>query len=142
PAGSDTFGGFEFVECALIAIRGFCGDPPEVRGGQVVEVNDVASQQAFDAILPHDNPAELFATVEDAEDYCRAVLVRHATERPLLSLTFVATSAAAYRAQAIRRRVGDLVRVNSTHTPGGLGVARDFYIEHVRHSWSDAGKLW
>lgn len=142
PAGSDTFGGFEFVECALIAIRGFCGDPPEVRGGQVVEVNDVASQQAFDAILPHDNPAELFATVEDAEDYGRAVLVRHATERPLLSLTFVATSAAAYRAQAIRRRVGDRVRVNSTHTPGGLGVARDFYIEHIRHSWRNAAKLW
>src|SRR5690606_1966395 len=87
-SGSDTFGGFLYSETVTIAGRGFCGDPPEVRGGQEVEVNDVVSQRVFDAILPHANPAELFATVEDAEDYCRAVLVRHATERPLLSLTF------------------------------------------------------
>src|SRR5690606_29284641 len=85
-SGSDVFGGFLYSETVTIAIRGFCGDPPQVQGGQEVEVNDVASQRTFDAILPHDNPAELFATVEDAEDYCRAVLVRHATERPLLSL--------------------------------------------------------
>src|SRR5690606_21262566 len=114
-ASGDDFSGFLYSETVTIAIRGFCGDPPQVQGGQEVEVNDVVSQRVFDAILPHDNPAELFATVEDAEDYCRAVLVRHATERPLLSLTFVATSGAAYRAQAIRRRVGDRVRVDSTH---------------------------
>src|SRR5690606_5669433 len=141
-SGSDVFGGFLYSETVTIAARGFCGDPPQVQGGQEVEVNDVVSQRVFDAILPHANPAELFATVEDAEDYCRAVLVRHATERPLLSLTFVATSGAAYRAQAIRRRVGDRVRVDSTHTPGGLGVARDFYIEHVPHSSGAAGKRW
>src|SRR5690606_41183304 len=76
PASSDRFGGFEFVECALIAIRGWAGDPPEASGGLVVQVDDLASQERLGAILPHDAASELFADEQSAREYGRAVLAQ------------------------------------------------------------------
>ena len=141
PAGSDRFGGFEFVECALIAIRGWAGDPPEVSGGLVVQVDDLAAQERLGAILPHDAAAELFADEQDAREYGRAVLARHAGERPVLTLEFPATKNAAYRAQAVRRRIGHRIWLEARRT-AALGVSGLFHIEHITHRFASGGTVW
>lgn len=141
PAGSDTFGGFEFVECAIIAIRGWAGDPPEASGGLVVQVDDHAAQERLGAILPHDAAAELFADEEDAREYGRAVLARHAGERPVLTLEFPATKNEAYRRQAVRRRIGHRIWLEARRT-ATLGVSGLFHIEHITHRFASGGTVW
>jgi hypothetical protein len=139
--GAATFGGFEFVETVTVAVRGFAGDPPEPSGGQVVQLDDFASQDAYDAILTHEAAAELFADTADATAYGEAVLLRHRGERPIFTLTFPATLNAAYRAQAMRRRVNHLIMLEADGDTG-MGVTGEFYIEQITHRWTDAGKQW
>jgi hypothetical protein len=140
-AGVDRFLGFEYVEVTTIAVRGFAGDPPEATGGQVVQVDDIDGQDRLDTILTHDSAAELFATEADARAYGEAVLLAHAGEHPIFTLTFPATLTEAYRAQACRRRVNDKIALVAAGATG-MGVTGEFFIEAITNRWSDAGKQW
>lgn len=139
--GEGIFEGFVAVEAVTIAVRGFAGDPPETHGGQVVRVDDFASQDRVNGILTHTNPAELFADVDDATDYANVVLGTFADDRPIFRLSFVASTNEAYRGQAIRRRVGHKIRLAADRTTG-MGVDGPFFIESIRHRWADGGAWW
>jgi hypothetical protein len=140
-AGGGVFEGFEFVETTTIAVRGFAGDPPETRGGQLVQVDDFASQESHNSIRTHTNAAQLFGSVVDAEAYGLAVVDRFANDRPIFRLSFTATIDGAYRGQAIRRRVGDKIRLIANNDTG-MGVDGEFFIESIAHRWTDGAKLW
>ena len=109
--------------------------------GRFVTVEDTASQDAHNLIRSHRNAPDLFASEADAEAYAEAILAEYADDRPIFTLTFYATTSAANRAQAVRRRVGDKVTVDATGDTQ-LGVSGDFFIEAIGHRWSNAAKLW
>lgn len=140
-SGYDIFGGFNYTETCTIAVRGFAGDPPETTGGPVVQVDDQAAQDRYESVLTHDNAAELFADEADALAYGEGVLLRYNGDRPVLTMSFPATLTEAHRAQAIRRRVGHRIRLEASGA-AGLGISGDFYVESIRHQWSDGGKVW
>lgn len=141
-----TFNGFSDVRTVTVAIRGFNGNPPVLNGNPTVTVEDRVSQDRHNAIKSYRNPANLYADEADAEAYGQAVLARHAQDRPLLRLSFHANLNAAYRAQAIRRRVGHkitLVADGDAASKGtGMGIVGDFFIEHITNRITDAGKVW
>lgn len=135
-----TFSGFEFVEAVTIAVRGFNGDPPQ-RGTRVIEFDDVASQDDHNEVMTLEATAAPFADVDAAEEYATDVLATYRNERPIISLTFTATRNAVCRAAAAGLRVNDRVHVKADGE-SGLGFAGDFFVEAIRHYWSDAGKRW
>lgn len=145
-------GGFVILESGLLAVRGFNGphvvlptlkNPTqfEATPGRFVTVDDVASQDEIRTIRSHEVPSNLFATEDDAEGYGEGVLVSYSDDRPIFRITYIATKNASLRAQAIRRRVGDKIRLIAEHGTG-MGVNADYFVESVRHRFADAGLLW
>ncbi len=115
---------------------------PIVEGSAVsVEVNDVTSQDDHNAIRTYVNPANLFANTDDATTYANLVLARYADDRPILSISFFPVKSAAYRAQAIRRRVSDKITLVAENN-SGLGISQDFFIESISHKFSHGTTLW
>lgn len=142
PAAFDgNFSGFNRVATRAIAVRGYAGDAPESSGERTVERQDLESQERHNLVRSHVNASTLFADETDAAAYCEAVLTRHASPRPIITITFPATASAAYRAQAIRRRVGHKIHLTA-HGDTRMGVDGDFFIEHINHRIRDGGKLW
>lgn len=135
-------------ESVVIAVRGYDGELAKATGpvpgqpaGRFVTVNDFDSQVEQRAVRSHTAPSNLFASEDDASDYCDSVLTRHADDRPIFSLTFGATTSAAHRVQALRRRVGETIHLDATGDCG-MGVSGDFIIESIAHRITNAGKLW
>jgi len=115
---------------------------PLVQGDQqLVQADDFTSQDEHNAIRTYTNPANLFATTADAQDYADLVLATYSDDRPIVSLSFYATKSAAYRAQAVRRRVGDKIRLVANHNTG-FGIDGEFFIESISHRWSHGTRLW
>lgn len=115
---------------------------PLVQGDQqLVQADDFDSQDEHNAIRTYTNPANLFATAADALAYAELVLATHADDRPILSMSFYASKGKGYRAQALRRRVGDRITVIADHN-SGFGISQDFYIESVSHKFSHGTRLW
>jgi hypothetical protein len=144
--------GFEIQESVLLAVRGFNG--PHVRlptlknptdfeasSGRFVTVDDVASQDELRTIRSHEVPSNIFATEDDAEGYAEGVLVGYSDDRPIFRIEYIANKNAGYRAQAIRRRVGDKIRLVAENRTG-MGVNGDYFVESVRHRFSQGGTLW
>lgn len=136
-------------ETVAIAVRGYNGehskatlaDPRTVGGtGRSVTVDDVASQDDHQAILTWESPA-LYRDETQADLAADSIIARYSDDRPVIELTFPATLDAAHRAQAIRRRVGDLIQLTATGTTG-LGVNGRFFIEHIAHDWPDPKQWW
>jgi hypothetical protein len=134
-------------------VRGFNGEHtllPTIKNpnqfgptpGRFVTVDDVDSQDEHDVIRSHDDAPHLFATEEDAEGYAEAVVVTYADDRPIVTITYLASKSAAYRQQAIRRRVGDKITLTANATAGLGIVGSPFHIESIGHQWADGGKLW
>lgn len=137
-------------ESVVFAVRGYNGphtkatlQNPQTTGGdgRFVTVEDIGSQDDHNLIRDHVAASNLFASETTAEAYCDTVLAMHADDRPVVSVSFYATSDAAHRAQAIRRRVGDKIRLKASGETG-LGIDSDMFIETVSHRWSNAAKLW
>ena len=137
------------LESVVFAVRGYNGphtkatleDPRTTGGdGRSVTVEDVDSQDEHNVTRTNPTVPVLFATEADAEAYGDAVLSEFADDRPIIELTFPASSSAALRAQAIERRVGDKVTVTATGA-AGLGVEADYFIEAIAHDWPDP-KRW
>lgn len=150
PSAFSVLTGFMVEESVVFAVRGYNGPHtlatlanPRTTGGTgvLVTVDDVGSQHDHRAVLPHVVPSNLFASEADATAYGEAVLAAQADDRPIITLSFFATTNAAYRAQAIRRRVGHKVHVEADGATG-LGIDGDFFIENIGHRWSYAGKVW
>lgn len=135
------FSGFEFVETVTIAVRGFAGDPPEIRGGQKVVVEDLQSQQEHNAIRTHELASGLFKDVTDATAYAEAVLDRFSDDRPIFKISFTANKNEAHRQQAVRRRLGDKIRLVADATTG-MGVEGDFFVENIAHRITDGAARW
>jgi hypothetical protein len=115
---------------------------PLVQGDQqLVQADDFDSQDEHNAIRTYTNPANLFATAADAMAYAELVLATHADDRPILSMSFYASKSKGYRAQALRRRVGDRITVIADHN-SGFGISQDFYIESISHRFSHGTRLW
>jgi hypothetical protein len=138
-------------ESVVFAVRGYNGphtkatlqDPNTTGGdGRFVTVADVASQDDHDAILPHRSPSILHATEAGAEAYGEAILAASGDQRPPVSISFYASKSAAYRRQAIRRRVGHMIHLTATGASTGLGIDDDEFIEQIGHRWSEGGCLW
>jgi len=115
---------------------------PLVQGDQsFAQVDDYESQDEHNAIRAYQNSASLFATSADAEAYAALVLSTYADDRPIVSMSFYASKSKAYRAQALRRRVGDRITLVANHN-SGFGIERDFFIESIGHRWSHGVRLW
>lgn len=136
-----TFSGFTTVESGLIAIRGYNGSPPE-EDLRLVTVNEYESQDDHNRIATHEQASSLHDTTANATDYAEAVVGTYSTDRPIFTVSFPATISAAYRAQAARRRVSDKVTLVAHNETGMLSEPTDFFIEHIRHSMANAGKVW
>jgi hypothetical protein len=138
------------AESFVLAIRGWNGphtaatlENPNVIGGDGVRVSraDRDSQHEHQVKRVAQVTPVFFADEGDAEAYLDAVLTEYATERPVLELSFYATSSADLRGQAVARRQGDKITVTATGD-ADLGVEGDFIIGHVAHSFTNGGKLW
>jgi hypothetical protein len=142
-----SFGGFSGIgnaETNVVAVRAFNGSPPEQNGRYLLTFEDTDSQDRIGAVRTHEGPT-LFANESDATSYANAVLDTFANDRPIVRVTFPATISAAYRDQAIRRRLGQKIRLKANGTTGnttGLGIDGEFFIENIAHKLSNAGKVW
>lgn len=115
---------------------------PLTRGEETqVRLDDVDSQDDHNAIRTYRNPANLFASVNDATEYAQLVLDTFADDRPILSISFYANKNTAYRNQSVRRRVSDKITLVADNN-AGLGVSQDFFIESISHRWSYGTTLW
>jgi hypothetical protein len=152
PGTFDGDDGFALVESTVFAVRGYNGEHDvlptiknpsqfEASPGRFVTREDVESQDEHDAIRSHTNAPNLFPTEAAAGDYADRVLATYADDRPVVTIEFPATVDAAYRAQAVRRRVGDLIHLEADGD-AGLGIDGHFFIENVGHRWTDGGKTW
>jgi len=137
-------------ESFVLAIRGWNGphtaatlENPNTIGGDGVRVSraDIDSQHEHQVKRVAQVTPVHFATTGDAEAYLDAVLTEYATERPVLELSFVATSSSDLHGQAVARRQGDKITVTATGD-ADLGIEADFIIGHVSHQFSAAGKRW
>jgi len=144
------FDGGTINESVVFAVRGYNGphtkatlQNPNTTGGdgRFVTVDDIASQDDHNAILPHRSPSNLHATEADAEAYGDALLAASGDQRPPVSISFYASKSAAYRAQAIRRRVGHMIHLTANGSTG-LGIDDNEFIESIGHKWSEGGCLW
>ncbi len=138
PFGSVDFGGYVFVCSTTIAVRGWNGDPPLGNTRQVLQTDNLASQDRHDVVRTYPTIPELFGSAADADAYADRVTALYGADRPLPTISFTANKTAAYRQQAIRRRVGDMIHLIDSDS----GVDADFYIESVAHRWSEGGLLW
>jgi len=138
-------------EAVVFAVRGYNGphtkatlDNPNTVGGdgRFVTVDDVASQDRHGAVLKHRAPSNLHATEAAAEAYGAAILAAAGDARPPVSMSFWASKSAAYRAQAVRRRLGHLIHLTATGPTTGLGIDTDMFIESINHRWTNGGTLW
>jgi hypothetical protein len=133
----DELGG-DYQSHTNIAVSGIVLAP----GDEIsVQSDDVESQERHRSIRSYRTSSALFANSADALEYAGRVLSRHSTDRPIVAISFVATKSAAYRAQALLRRVGDRIRLIANHN-SGLGVDQDFFIESIGHTFSDGLRKW
>src|SRR5690606_32580394 len=93
------------------------GDPVQV------QVDDYDSQDDHNGIRTYQNSANLFRSNTDALAYANLVLAQHADDRPILAMTFVASKSAAYRKQALTRRVGDKITLVANNNTG-FGISQ------------------
>lgn len=136
-----TFTGFDLVESAVIAVRGFAGSPPPESGGLPVVGNNTESQLEREAVLDHPHPGILFATEEDAETYNDFVLTRFDQDRPIISFEIVPTSDPRYRVQAYTREISDRVRLDMDG-PTGFGIDTEYFIETITHTFGEGTAGW
>lgn len=113
---------------------------PVIEGDtETVTVEDRASQDAY-GLRDFPVPAELFATGEDAREFCNLVIEQSAQPKPVVKLRFFAGMDEDHMEQALQRRVGDRITVDATGTVG-LGILQDFYIESIRHEIQNLGTM-
>lgn len=134
-----TFGPWSQRDVVTVAVRSHRGSPPGA--GTVVQRDDVQSQTDHNAVKTHRDASDLLATEADVALYASLILAGYAHDRPILSLSFYASKSAAYRHQAVARRVSDKITLVA-NGPSGLGISADFFVESVDHRWSSGGKLW
>lgn len=136
-----TFTGFSEIFTIQVAVRGLAGSTPTANGVATVQVDDTDSQDDHNAIRTHTNSDNLFPSEAVAETWADLIISTHADDRPIVRLSFYATKSSGYRMQAVRRRVGHKITLVATNN-AGLGVSQDFFIENIKHSWSNGNKLW
>lgn len=131
----------QFIALRTIAVRGRNGDPPIKSGHVTVTRDDVASQRKYKVIRTHREESNLFPDDQAAGAYGDLVLARHAGERPIMALSYWANTTIAHRTQAITRRVGDRITVESDNDTG-LNYSGDYFIESIEHRIANGGKTW
>lgn len=136
-----TFTGFDVVETAVIAIRGFAGDPPPSTGGFEVRVDNAADQVDRGAVLAHPSPGRHFATETAAETYGDALLRRYGTDRPIVALEFTATKDRRLRDLARDLDLSARVRVDADGR-AGLGFDAEFFVEHRADIFDIGDRFW
>jgi len=141
--------GYQFSETGILAVRGYNGPftratltNPETTGGEgrSATVEDLASQDRYQAVRSHPRPPEVFATEDDARRWAEQVVSTHASGRPTLRLTFLANKTPGHRRQAIERRRGDMIVVTATGRAGAGIDAEPFIIESITHSIDLSGR--
>jgi len=138
---SEDFGGYLVVCSTTIAVRGWNGDPPLGSDRQTVQVDNLPSQDRHNMVRTYPTVPELFASAADADAYADRVTAIYGNDRPIFSISFTANKTSAYRGQAWRRRVGDMIHLTADGQ-SGTGVDADFFIESVFHQFSQGDKLW
>lgn len=136
-----TFTGFDYVESSTVAIRGYSGSPPAETGGEVVEVDDLASQATHNVVSTFPDVPRFFPSAAAAETYAEGVLAYYASSKPLFRVGFHASKSALYRYLASTVRVSDLLRINATGTTG-IGVNGLYFVESIRHAWDNGTARW
>lgn len=110
-------------------------------GKATVQVDDTESQDDHNVIRTFTNDDNLFDSDIDAAAWADLIISTHADDRPIIRLSFYASKSQGYRMQAIRRRVGHKITLIATNN-AGLGISQDFFIENIKHTWSNGNRLW
>lgn len=146
----NVFQDYLLLESVVFAVRGSNGpltkptiDSPTATGGQgqVVAVDDTASQLDHNFVRSNPTVPLLLYTEGDARGWCDAVIAEFSDDRPIITISFTATKNTALRSQAMRRRVSDRVTVTATGN-AGLGFEQMFTIESVHHAWAHGMTSW
>lgn len=140
PSSFTGFSGLGAAETSVIAIRGRNGSPAEPRGRLRVSVEDVDSQRRHGVVAGYDG-TDLFPTEALASTWCDLMLTRYSKLRPILRLSFIATTSATYRQLAYQLRLSDKVHVTGT-ADSGQGIDGDFHVESIAHRVTNGMKLW
>lgn len=125
--------GFDHLEYIDIAIRG--------DGREPVTTKKRASTLQIGSESSYELSGVGFPSPEEAETYNKAVIARFGSDRPALKIGFTATKRPDYRAQAVRRRVGDRIHISAKER-AGLGIEGDYIIETINHRLSNGNKFW
>lgn len=138
------------LETVCVAVRGYDGplqkatiDNPKAVGGEglYVVVDDVDSQHDHNIIRTNQDVPALHYTEADARDWCDGVIADFSTDRPIVTISFIATKTAALRLLAMRLRVSHKITLTATGN-AGLGIEGDFWVEAKHDSFSHGVKLW
>jgi len=134
------FTGYNLVETAVIAVRGFAGDPPPSSGGLAVISDNTQSQLDREAVLSHPHPGRLFEDEVAALEYNDFVLTRFDQDRPIFEVSFTATRDAKVRDMVLARDLSDRVRIDADGA-SGFGFDAEFFIEAIGYSWQEGGTM-
>lgn len=134
PSGfDDDFLGFDYLDAVCIGVRG------KPRFTTTLEDHD--SQARVGAIKSWDYDGTVFPDSGDADGANGALLASYSRPTPTLEVSFTATKRGDYRAQAVRRRVGDRIHVSMV-SGAAAGIDGVFSIESVAHSFDQGAKRW
>lgn len=146
----DVFDDYLIIETVVFAVRGYDGpltkgtlDSPRSAGGDglVVTLDDTDSQIDHNFIRSNQEvPTQLYSEA-DAIWWAEGVLAEYADDRPIISISFVATKNELLRDLAIGLRLSDVVAVTATGN-AGLGIDGEYRIESISHRFSHGLKLW
>lgn len=150
PTLFDTMTGYDLIdESVVFAVRGYNGphtkatlEDTKTQGGEgrLVTTNAQTSQDEHQAVLTH-TTAALFGSEADAAAFGLLTVAEHADDAPSVSIGFWATKSSHYRDQAIARRVGHRITLDSTHN-AGFGINGPFIIESVSHTFDEGLTKW
>jgi hypothetical protein len=132
---------FSVVECSVLAVRGFNGSPIPQSGVTTVDLEDAASQDEHNNMIRTHTGPNLFRHTGDAHTYTDRVLGRYGDDRPIFQIEFTATKSAAYRAQAMARRLTHRIRLQADGN-AGFGVDSDYHIESITNRFDDGVTNW
>jgi len=129
----DDFRNFQNLSAVTLAVRG--------REGSTLVQDSKESIAAVGAIKSWDYEGAKFDNETDAQGVNEALLASYSKPTPTMTVSFTATKRPDYRAQAIRRRLGDLISVRMT-TGAAKGVHGTFSIESITHTFDRGAKRW
>lgn len=136
-----TLSGFDYLDVNLLAIRGYCGDPPEDSSGEIITIEDADLQISQNRLATYPSSGEFFKDSSDATDYGEFVIANQKFDQPRFRIGYWAHKNYHYRRLAYSRRLSDQIRLVGDGA-AGHGINDKYHIDSIRHVISNSAKTW